>query len=131
MTTRFAIPALAALLFAAPASAEPSDGQLKLDKMLEGRTAGTPQKCILSRPIRNVTIIRDTAVVYESGSTLFVNYTQDPRGLDDDDFLVTRTQGITVCRSDQVTTAQRPEGFYTGNVLLTDFIPYRRDDLGG
>ena len=117
-------------LLAAPALAEESEemtrGEKKLAEMLEGRVAGEPRNCILSRPIRKMTIIDDTAIVYESGATLYVNFTQEPRTLDDDDYLVTRSQGMNLCSSDQVTAKRRPVGFYSGNVILTEFIPYER-----
>ena len=128
---RFAIPMLAALAVAStPALAERQTGEEKLAKMLEGREAGQPQKCIMARPVRSTKIIDGTAIVYDAGGTLYVNYTQNPEDLDDDDYLVVRRQGINLCRSD-IVTARTPAGnFYSGNVFLTDFIPYKRVERG-
>ena len=60
---RFAIPMLAALAVAStPALAERQTGEEKLAKMLEGREAGQPQKCIMARPVRSTKIIDGTAI---------------------------------------------------------------------
>ena len=32
-----------------------------------------------------------------------------------------------LCRLDQVTTHSRTGNFYTGNIMLQDFVPYRRE----
>lgn len=135
MKPRTTLAAILACGLAMPLAAQTdrpaTEGELELAEMLEGRVAGEPRNCILARPIRSTKIIDDTAIVYESGPTLYVNFTQDPRTLDDDDFLVTRTQGVSLCSSDQVTTKRRPVGFYSGNVILTQFIPYERVDDEG
>ena len=131
MKTLLAIPALGALALAAPVFAQHSqhgEGQSRLDRMLEGRVAGEPVRCIQARPVRSVTIVEGTAIVYESGRTMYVNYTQTPEHLDDDDFLVTeRFSPVNLCASDTVTT-RSPENPFTGNALLTEFIPYERLD---
>ena len=133
MKTRITLAAILAGGLAMPLAAQTdrpaTEGEVELAEMLEGRVAGEPRNCILARPIRKMTIIDDTAIVYESGATLYVNFTQDPRALDDDDYLVTRSQGVNLCSSDQVTAKRRPVGFYSGNVILTEFIPYER--IGG
>lgn len=125
-------------LFAAPSvgageSSESGDastkGQIKLEKMLKGRVAGDPQSCIPIRPTTDVTIIDGTAIVYKSGRTLYVNTTTEPGRIDDDDALVRRTSmGHRLCKTDIITTIDRQNGFYTGNVALVDFIPYRKAD---
>lgn len=137
MTMRFFAPALAALAFSIPAAAqdapagEMTEGEERLARMLEGREAGEPQKCIRAFPVRDFTIIEGTALVYESGTTLYVNYTRDPESLDEDDALVVRRTGANLCNTDIVTTQDRTGNFYTGNIFLGDFIPYKRTDLGG
>lgn len=132
-TTAFA--AAAAALLAAPAiQAEDhsegamTEGQIKLEKLLEGRVAGEPQSCI--RMLRNVdlTIIDETALVYKSGGTLYVNIPRNAEDIDDRDTLVTRRSSSSLCRTDIVTTQDSMNGFYTGNIMLGDFVPYRRAD---
>ena len=124
---RFAIPMLAAIAVAStPALAERQTGQERLDKLLENRVAEKPTDCVPYRPSARLYIIDKTAVVYETGSTIYVNYTQDPEGLDDDDYLVLRNPSPTLCRTTQITTRDRTGNFFSGAVFLTDFVPYKR-----
>lgn len=125
-------------LAAMPASAddhadnapEMTKGEMKLAKMLEGREAGEGARCIRTTPSRGLTIIDGTAIVYRQGKTIWVNRTRHPSSLDDDDFLVIRKFGSTnqLCRLDSVTTRDRYSQFFTGVVMLEDFVPYRLAD---
>ena len=123
-----AIAAAAVTLVASPASAERKSGEEKLAELIDGRVAGEPQSCINTFNSRPLTVIDDTAIVYRSGDTVYVNRTRNPESLDDDDVLVIRKfgSGSRLCRLDQITTRERTGGFYTGNIFLTDFVPYRR-----
>ena len=130
----------AGLAFAAPVQARDerrdtreamgmTKGEERLAKMLEGRVAGEPQTCIHDFQSRGTTIIDRTALVFKVGDTLWVNRTRNPDAIDDDDRLVIRKFNATrTCRYEPVTTQQRQTGFYTGNLFLTDFVPYRRVD---
>ena len=123
-----AIAAAACALVAVPAAAERKSGEEKLAELIDGRVAGEPQSCINTFNSRPLTVIDDTAIVYRSGDTVYVNRTRAPQTLDNDDVLVIRTfgSGSRLCRLDQVSTRDRFNGFYTGNIFLTDFVPYRR-----
>ena len=138
--TRFAAIAAAAAAFtllAAPASAQetPSEptavlskGEAKLAKMLEGRVAGEPQRCITLRGSDRLTIVDGAALVAERGDTIWVNRTAHPETLDDDDRMTIRKASSSqLCRLDQITTSSRTGNFYTGNIFLEDFVPYRRE----
>lgn len=103
-------------------------GEARLEKMLEGRVAGKPQSCINTFLNRNSTIIDRTAVVYGSGRTIWVNRPANARDLDDWDALLVRQHGTQLCRQDIVTTFDTSSGMYTGNVFLTEFVPYTRVD---
>jgi hypothetical protein len=118
----------AAGLLAAPAGAarEKLTGEAKLAKMLEGRVAGEPVSCISTFPGTDLTVIDGTALVYKRGNTLYVNRTAHPGDIDRRDTIVTRTYSARLCRQDIVTTYDLPVGFYTGNIFLEDFIPYRK-----
>ena len=117
-----------ATLVASPASAERKSGEEKLAEMIDGRVAGEPQSCINTCQSRPLTVIDDTAIVYRSGDTVYVNRTRAPETLDEDDVLVIRKfgTGSRLCRLDQITTRDRLTGFYSGNIFLTDFVPYKR-----
>lgn len=129
--------ALALTAFAgAPALAEDVEkemtkGEKKLAKMLEGREAGEPQSCIRDRPVRSFTVIDGTAIVYRIGSTIYVNVPRNADSLDDSDALVFRRFGSQVCKTDIVTSIDRFNGFYTGNVFLGDFVPYTKIEKEG
>ncbi|MEQ8311911.1 MAG: hypothetical protein RIA72_14535 [Sphingopyxis sp.] len=127
---RHLIPALiaAAALAATPAAArDKSDPEAQLAKMLEGRVAGEPQKCIALSSVSSSQIIDETAIVYRIGNTLWVNRPEGgARSLDDDDILVTRTTGSQLCNIDTVELRDRSSRMYAGFVSLGDFVPYRR-----
>ncbi|GAA4049034.1 hypothetical protein [Parerythrobacter jejuensis] len=128
----FALAALAATpALAEDVEREPTKGEKKLAKLLEGREAGEPESCIRDRPISRFQVIDKTAIVYKIGRTYWVNYTRDPKNLDDSDTLVFRRFGSQVCKTDIVTTIDRFNGFYTGNVFLDDFVPYRKVESDG
>lgn len=139
--TKAIIPALAALAFvAAPALAdnhqaddkpEMNKGEKKLAKLLEGRVAGEAKSCIRDRPVRSFQVIDGTAIVYRIGSTIWVNRTKNPDSLDDNDALVFRRYGSQICSTDIVSTIDRLGGFYTGNVFLDKFVPYRKAESEG
>lgn len=128
-----ALPALAiaALAFAAPAGAQSdrsqSDrGQAELAKLLEGRVAGEPTDCVPHRPSARLYVIDETALVYDTGSKVYINYTRNPESLDDGDYLVVRDPSPSLCRTTQITTRSRGGNFFSGVIFLDEFIPYER-----
>ena len=119
--------ACAALSAPTAVAKEKKSGEEKLEEMLEGRVAGEPVSCISDfRAGRDLRIIDGTALVYGRGNTIYVNRTRDPDRIDDNDILVTRKFGSQLCRLDIMTRVDRYSGFYSGNVFLTDFVPYTR-----
>ncbi|WP_209348855.1 hypothetical protein [Pontixanthobacter sp. CEM42] len=123
-TAMIAIPSAGA---ETPAGAEPTKGETKLAKMLEGRIAGEPQKCIRYLPQTDLTVIDGTALVYRTGRTLYVNVPSNARSIDDNDTLVRRTSFASrLCNTDIITTVDRFHGNYTGNINLGEFVPYRK-----
>ena len=127
MTFKLATLALAALAVTAPASAEQSKGDEQLAKLLEGRVAGEPQKCITLSSVSSSQIVDETAIVYRIGSTLWVNRPDGgAESLDDDDILVIKTTGSRLCNIDTVELRDQGSRMYAGFVSLGDFVPYRR-----
>jgi hypothetical protein len=109
------------------ASAPMTKGEKRLAKLLEGRVAGEPVRCIRSLPTQRMQTIDGTAYVYGSGETVYVQRTRDPSAIDDDDALVTtRFNASELCRFDMTTTVDRQLGFFTGAVFFEDFVPYTR-----
>jgi len=121
--------AVSALAMAGAADARPGQsGEAELARMLQGRVAGQPMACIRTWPSENVTTIDRTALVFGRGDTIYVNRTRFPESIDDNDALVIRKfgTGTSLCRTDLITTFDRTSQFYSGNVYLADFVPYKR-----
>jgi hypothetical protein len=121
---------IAAALAAVPAASSareklaPED---QLAKLLKDRVAGEPQDCITLSSINSSQVIDKTAIVYRSGSTLWVNRPEGgASSLDDDDILVTKTTGSQLCSIDTVELRDRTSRMYSGFVSLGKFVPYRR-----
>ena len=102
-------------------------GEAKLAKLLEGREAGQPVSCIPNLPTPDLKVIDRTALVYGSGRTIYVNRTQDPRWISDNNILVSKpTNASQLCKLDSVYTMDRSTYMRGGAVMLEDFIPYTR-----
>lgn len=137
MLKRLVLSAAAIGALAGPVAAQTAEapaqtrGEAKLAKMLEGRVAGEPERCIRTFGSKSLTQIDDTALVYKDGDTVWVNYTRSPDSIDDGDYLVIKKFDATsLCRSDQITTYSRTGNFFSGVIFLDDFVPYRKADEG-
>jgi hypothetical protein len=126
------IPIFAALIiiaFTGAANARSREtGEEELARMLVGRVAEQPVDCIRTWPSRSSNVIDGTAIVFGRGDVIYVNRTRDPASIDDNDALLIRKFGdaTRLCRTDIVTTFDTTSRFYSGNVFLTEFVPYRR-----
>ncbi|MCP3733093.1 hypothetical protein M9978_22050 [Sphingomonas sp. MG17] len=120
--------AVLALPGAAMAGDKPDPkGEAQLEKMLEGRVAGKPVKCLTNHTLQNATVIDRTAIVYRVGSKLYVNRpTSGADRLDDDDILVTTLYGSQLCNIDKIDLVDRGSRMWSGFVLLGEFVPYER-----
>jgi hypothetical protein len=108
-------------------AAPQTKGEARLAKLLEGRVAGEPVRCIRTTPSQQMQTIDKTAYVYGRGTTIYVQRTSNPGDIDSGDALVSqRFNASELCRLDQFTTADRVLGFFTGAVFFEDFIPYTR-----
>jgi hypothetical protein len=102
-------------------------GEKRLAKLLEGRVAGEPIRCIRTLPSQRMQTIDSTAYVYGSGSTIYLQRTRNPDQISDNDALVTRRfEASQLCRLDVATTIDRVLGQFTGAVFFEDFVPYTR-----
>ncbi|MXP15478.1 hypothetical protein GRI44_12020 [Altererythrobacter confluentis] len=140
---------LAALLMAVPAAASSQDanhaaghatghaadhaghedaphdrGQAELAKLLEGRVAGEPVRCIGTSQRQNMQIIDRTAMVFGSGRTIYVNAPDGVQFLDRFDVPIFRIFGSQLCRMDRVELRDRAAGISGPQLLMSDFIPY-------
>lgn len=108
-------------------AAAPTKGEQRLAKLLEGRVAGEPVRCI--RGFRNLPMqtIDRTAYVYGSGNTIWVQRTRNPEQIDDSDYLqVNRRDSSQICRDDQTVQVEAYSGIFSGAVFFEDFVPYTR-----
>jgi hypothetical protein len=124
---RTALIAVAALA-ATPALAQPgTDSDAKLAKALAGRVAGPAVDCINQRNITSSRIIDGRAILYQVGSTLYVNTPRSGASdLDDDSILVTNTFTGQLCSIDTVKLVDRSSRFQRGVVFLDKFVPYKK-----
>ena len=116
------------LLGTAPAAAGPRvDPAVKLERELAGRVAGEPVRCLNMSSIRSSRIIDRTAIIYDAGSTIYVNRPRAGReSLDQWDVLVTKLHGPQLCSIDVVRLYDSGSRFQSGVVFLGEFVPYRR-----
>ena len=112
-------------------AADPVDREAELERALQGRVAGEPVNCIDLRRIQSSRIINDTAILYDSGSVLYVNRPRNGADqLDRRDTMVTRTMLSRLCDIDVVTMVEPSSGTMSGIVFLGEFVPYRRVQTG-
>lgn len=108
-------------------AAPQTKGEKRLAKLLEGRVAGEPVRCIRTTPNMGMQTIDKTAYVYGRGNTIYVQRTSNPADIDDGDTLVSRRFNASeLCRLDLFNTTDRVLGFFTGAVFFEDFIPYTK-----
>jgi len=120
--------ALAAAATASVAAAAPQHkhGEEALQELLKGRVAGKPVSCVSLPQLGSSEIIDGTAIVYRSGSRLYVNRTRDPGALRSDDILLTRSFGGQLCSIDTVHLLDRGSHMTRGFATLAEFVPYER-----
>jgi hypothetical protein len=132
MRTFLTLIAGAALLGAIPAAARPGEsGEAELARVLNGRVAGTPVHCLNLHRVISSRIIPHTAIVYETGGTLYVNRPVNGAAqLTHFDTMVTRTPSTSLCNVDVVQLHDQGSHSFTGVVFLGDFVPYTRAPAG-
>ena len=120
--------ATTAVLLAAPAVAgnQRMTGEEKLAKLLEGRVAGEPERCLPYSAASDLKVIDKTAIVYGRGKTVWVNRPSNAYSLDDDEIMVRSSHTAQVCNLDLVKLVDRTSLMQVGTVGLGDFVPYRK-----
>jgi hypothetical protein len=117
--------ALVACATSGVAQAKPTPEE-RLAKALEGRQAGEPVSCIPLWDTRDQQVIEKTAIIYGTGSVIYVNRPTNAYNLNEDDILVLKTSLTQLCSVDKLDLRDRTTGFFTGFVSLGKFVPYRR-----
>ena len=101
--------------------------QATYDKMLAGKTAGRPAKCLPLQRSNDMVVIDDDTILYRNGRTTYVN---KPLGscslLSRGSYaLVTRSIGSQLCRGDIANVVDVSSGTTVGSCALGDFVPYK------
>lgn len=127
-TLGLAAAASALMLAGTAADARPRlTGEEQLAKLLDGRVAGKPVNCIMLPNVQSSRVIDKTAIVYGTGSTVYV---QRPKSgassLDSNDILVTQLTTSQLCNIDIVQLRDRNGLFFRGSITLDQFVPYSR-----
>lgn len=97
------------------------------DRLLAGKVAGQPTKCLPLQRSNDMQVIDDDTILYRDGRTTYVN---KPLGscnlLGRGSYaLVTRSQGSQLCRGDIGTVTDMTTGVTVGSCALGDFVPYK------
>jgi hypothetical protein len=125
-----ALAGLAGAAQAAPVQANPK-GEAELARLLAGRVPGKPVDCVpLHGGSHSSRIIDGTAVVWEDGSTIYVNRPSNAESLRSGDIIAFATSLSQLCRVDIVHTLDQSTHMQTGSISLQDFVPYRRAPKG-
>ena len=111
---------------AASAETRAEKNEAMLAKMLEGRTAGEPVKCISALSSNRIRVIDHVGIVYDAGHTIYVARATNPNHLDHWDVPVIERFGGQLCSNDIMRTVDRSSGHITGPLFLDDFVPYTR-----
>jgi hypothetical protein len=123
--------AAALLVTGISAAAKPADPEAKLARLLKDRVPGTPVNCIDFHRVRSSTIVDRTAIVYDAGSTLYVNRpTAGLNSLDGWDYLVSSPSVSQICNVDIVRLVDKNTHIENGSVSLGQFVPYTRAKRG-
>ena len=100
----------------------------ELADALAGRVAGPPQRCITTYRTTKVTPIDDFTILYDQGSTIYV---QNPRGGcpgvgSGSDILVTRQTTNQLCDGEIAQTVDLTSRVERGGCVFGPFVPYTR-----
>ena len=115
----------AAAVTARTTPAERAEAQLA--RMIEGRTAGEPVKCINAFRSNDIRVIEHLGIVYDAGRTIYVARATHPHHLDHWDVPVIQRFGSQLCTHDIMRTVDRSSGHFTGPLFLDDFGPYTKN----
>lgn len=112
---------------AATAETRAEKSEARLAKMLEGRTAGAPVKCISALRENRIRVMEHVGIVYDAGDTIYVARASDPHALDHWDVPVIERFGGQLCSNDVMRTVDRGGGYVNGPLFLDDFVPYTKN----
>jgi hypothetical protein len=109
-----------------PTPTRTAEAQVKLDKLIAGKTAGAPITCLPHYRADDMVRIDDSTIAFEQGSRVYVNHLRGECSNLKNNFyaLVTRGNGMGLCRGDIAEVRDTSTGTLVGACGLGDFIPY-------
>jgi hypothetical protein len=118
---------LASMAIAPMASAASNSGETALTRLVAGREAGRPVDCLTLRNVRSSRILDRTAILFESGGTLYLNRpSAGAELLAADKAIVTKSIVGQICSGEAVQLFDAASGVQSGSVFLGKFVPYRK-----
>jgi hypothetical protein len=106
-------------------------GQKIAKLYLKDRVAGEPVSCIPRTRLRRSTAASDDVLLYDDGSTVYVNapYLGCPRARDNT--MISSTPIGRLCSGDIVLVQDLRINVPLGSCSLSEFVPYRKVKKGG
>lgn len=103
-----------------------SQGEDKLQVLLEDYSPGPPLRCLVASNIRKFRIIDRTAMVATRGRTIYVNRTLNPGVLREDFVPVYDPDANLICSGSTVSLNTADNFLPVTAVRLGEWVPYRR-----
>ena len=101
-------------------------GEARLAKLIQGRVAGAPIRCLDTSQRRDLEVVDRTALVFKDGATYYVNRPSGANFLSWSDVPVFKLWGSQLCSNDLVHLVDRSSGMPGAALSMGEFIPYRR-----
>jgi hypothetical protein len=106
-----------------------TEAQAKLDKLLAGRVAGEPERCLKGYKTNNPVGIDDRTMLFRDGPRVWRNelvsgYRCSELGLNR--MLVTVNKNIQLCQGDTTYIVDSKDGTGVGTCVLGAFVPYTK-----
>ena len=105
------------------------EGEARLARMLEGRTAGERVDCVATtNNLARLIVIDQVGLVYDTGETLYVARAAEPGKLRRTDRLeFARSKGDELCVTDKAFMVDRASGLQSSVIRFDGFVPYTKD----
>jgi hypothetical protein len=103
-----------------------AEAQAELNKLIAGKTAGTPITCLQHYRANDMVRIDESTVAFKQGRRVYVNHLIGACSNLDSSFyaLVTRSNGTGLCRGDIAHVQDVSTGTIVGSCAMGDFVPY-------
>lgn len=121
-----AIALTAATAFAAPAARHDPAGEEQVARQLRGLVPGQPQTCVTPERTGSGSHYGNTFLIEGRGGTLYRAQFQGGCEAPEEDALITRRTGSSICRGDIAEVRDLTSGFTRGSCIFSDFTPYRK-----